>query len=143
MLVRLACIFFCTVTLIGGCDATQGVYLETPVAFVKEWPPGSFGIRTRERLVIRSSAEWRKRWDAEHEGVDFAQHQVLVASMGEQPHGGDEIRIVEVVQLGDDLEVRVRETLAPPGMPVPAVISYPSHVVAVPKTSGRVRFVDR
>lgn len=109
------------------------------------------GIPTRQRLVIRDSSTWASMWldivgsvspAPPTPKIDFASHLVLVAAMGTQPSGGYTIAIDDVRTMNDDVWISVTETLPGDRCAVPAVITAPVSVVAVPRFSGKATFVE-
>jgi hypothetical protein len=92
------------------------------------------GLTTRERLVVRSPAEWSAVWDqitASHRpqpappAIDFGTEVVLVASMGARPSGGYVITIDSAKVVAGEFRVHVRET-SPVDCGTTAAITQPT-----------------
>ena len=111
------------------------------------------GLQERERIVVANQVEWHRLWsrmngnmgvEPSHPAppVDFDQHMVVVASMGTQS-GGSAITIDGVYRLGSNLYVVVRELSPGRGCAVTRAITNPVTAALLPRTPGRVVFVDQ
>ncbi|MCY3020404.1 MAG: protease complex subunit PrcB family protein [Planctomycetota bacterium] len=76
-------------------------------------------------------------------GINFEKEMVLAVFAGEKPTGGHSVKIEKVVYGAAKKTVWViyREKAPEPGAGVTQALTYPSHVVAVKKVEGEVRFV--
>ena len=125
----------------GG--GTRGATALTTVA------RGSAGPMRAGEVVARSAEEWRRAWAA-HGGtdaapsvppdVDFQQQMLVAVFQGERPSAGFEVSIEAAEPRGDGLEVRYAKVSPGPGCLAAAMITYPFHVVAVPRAAGGVAF---
>ncbi len=94
-------------------------------------------------LVIQTEEEWEALWDkagGEPPTVDFESYTVLVALLGLSPSGGYAIEIMAASGGPDGVFVRVEATAPGPHCVVIAVITYPAHIVKIPKTDGPFDF---
>lgn len=112
------------------------------------------GLERRERLVIDNQADWSRLWSRmnanlgiqpppELPSVDFDRYMVIVASMGTRPTGGYFIEVEGVHRSGSDLYVTVHESSPGPRCGVTTAITTPTTALLVPRTAGRVFFVER
>lgn len=70
-------------------------------------------------------------------GVNFDRDLVVAVSMGEQTSGGYEMRISRMYQSGSEVTVVVDVERPSPGAVTTMVLTYPGHVVKVPKSRVR------
>jgi len=114
------------------------------------------GLRTVERgsqsnidaarqVVIRSAAEWTAFWrthnfDKPAPQVDFDKEMVVGVFMGSRPTGGYSVTITGITERDGSLVVTYGETSPRPGAMTAQVLTFPYHLVAVPKHSGEVKF---
>ncbi len=119
-------------------------------------PPASPAVRIVEKgsqsnidaarqVVIRSSAEWAAFWkthnfDKPAPRVDFDTEMVLGVFMGSRPTAGYGVAITSVAERDGSLVVTFSETSPRPGTMSAQVLTFPYHIVAVPKRGGDVRF---
>ena len=109
------------------------------------------GYGDRDRLVIRDRSTWSRVWlraattASSHSlpQVDFERHMIIFAAMGSQPSTGYRIEIEELYRGGEDMYVVVRETSPGPTCGVRFAITAPLTAALVPRTRGRVHFVER
>jgi hypothetical protein len=147
---------------VAGVHASAGHYeldvqvvasAASQVAFqvLHEVHTATSSVRERRRAVIRSEAEWLAFWD-EFTGtvvpkpappqIDFAQHMVIVAAMGERPTGGYLIDVESVTEGDGGLTVLVAETSPAQDCAVTQVLTAPITAVVVPRNEGTVTFVE-
>jgi len=117
-------------------------------------PTQESGISDQRRLVIRDQAAWVGTWREIVAGrfspeppvpdVDFSKEMVLVASMGEHPRTGYQIRFDGVFVRSDgNLTAAVTEdTTDPSGCAFAAVMTQPVDAVVVEKALD-VTFAER
>jgi hypothetical protein len=152
----------CQVTLLIGATCTAascrsdalGLYTAEPVAFTTLeglWESQS-GFTERQRIVVRTPEHLAQVWEqleallsekTSPPPVDFEHHIVLVAAMGRPGSLGYQIQIAGVFERGDELLAVVLESSV--GTPVCYISSNqsPTTVVVVPRTSGKVSFIER
>ncbi len=99
------------------------------------------------RLIVRSADEWRALW-ALHAGpgpdppaVDFAARVVAAAFAGQRPSSGHSIEIVQQASR-DGAELATSERGPAPGMMAAQVLTFPFHIVTVPRTASDPRWAD-
>ena len=98
------------------------------------------------QFVWRTAAEFEQAWVADRgakeklPAVDFDKEMVLAVFAGMKKTGGYRIAIEKVVAKPGKVYVLYRQTVPAPGGPVTMAITFPSHVVVVPKTEGEVMF---
>ena len=116
-----------------------------------EWMRHYSGFRDRARLIIRDRETWTRVWlrvttsasSRPLPQVDFAEHMIVFAAMGGKPTGGYSIEIVQLYRRGADMYAVVRETSPGRGCAVTQALTAPVTAALVPRTSGRVFFVER
>lgn len=152
-------VFFVTLGIPGCSNSTSPEVREVPsdaVAFVAaDFDEALNALRyfsgydERARLVIRDQATWARVWRraagtaSSHSVpvVDFEQHMIIFAAMGTKPSGGYHIDIEGLYRRGADIYVVVAETM--PRCGSATVETAPATAALVPRTIGRVRFVER
>jgi hypothetical protein len=105
----------------------------------------------RARLVIRDRETWIRVWlrvttsasSRPVPQVDFDRNMIIFAAMGTRPNTGFQIEISQLYRHGEDIYAVVRETSAGRGCVVGQAITAPVTAALVPRTSGRVYFVER
>jgi hypothetical protein len=103
------------------------------------------GVDRAQQVVIRTDAEWQRLWRDHAPGrpapaVDFTKQMVLAVFLGSRPSAGYGVQITDVQSAGSDLVVRWLETRPAAGTSSATVMTAPSHLVAVPRRDGAVRF---
>ena len=93
-------------------------------------------------LVVQRPEIWEALWGPQQApDVDFSQQMAVVALMGRQATAGYDIQVTEVRDTGKYTSVYVQQTTPVPGSVVAQVVTYPYHIVLVPKTIQPVYFV--
>lgn len=99
-----------------------------------------------KQVVVRDAAGWRKLWqqhapDRPLPPVDFTKESVVAVFMGSRPTAGYSVAILSTTEGGGALVVRYRETRPAPGVITAQVLTFPYHIVAIPKsTAPNVKF---
>ena len=93
------------------------------------------------QVVVQDAAAWRRLWlqhspDRPMPAVDFARETVVAVFMGSRNTAGYSVTIQSVTEGGGALVVKYRETRPAPGGVTAQVLTFPYHIVAVPKASG-------
>lgn len=107
------------------------------------------GLHKPAREVVRDSGAWIGMWrrvahyPSSPPAVDFSRHILLVAALGARHSTGYAIRIDSVAVVGGHLVAWVCTGAPGPGMGGFATMTAPLDIVRVPRTSHRVRFVER
>ncbi|HWW83418.1 MAG TPA: protease complex subunit PrcB family protein [Vicinamibacterales bacterium] len=107
---------------------------------------GSYTSSDQARqVVVRTADEWTKisrelslRQTAAV--PDFDQNMIVGVCLGSRPTAGYSVEILSVSRESDGLVARYRETRPARDAILAQVITSPCHFVAVPKSSGQVRF---
>ncbi len=138
---------FLVFSLLLGCTSVG----EGEVGFETIEGPGSaIDFIEAEELVISSQEDWMTLWQRLQEGVipsvpapeiDFSQRMVLAVFAGEKPTGGFTMAIKRVVKERGGLKVYVEEGSPPPGAMVTQVLTYPYHIVSIPRIDLPVEFI--
>jgi hypothetical protein len=102
-------------------------------------------IDTARQIVIRSAGEWTAFWrthnfDKPAPHVDFDTEMVVGVFMGSRPTAGYSLAITGVAEREGSLIVTYTESSPRPGTMAAQVLTFPYHLVAVPKRTGTVAF---
>jgi PrcB C-terminal len=97
------------------------------------------------QVVVRTDAEWTKLWqqhspDRKRPAVDFSKEMVVGVFMGSRSTSGYSVSIGSAASMDGHLVVRYQESTPPRGAMTAQVLSFPYHLVAVPKATGDVKF---
>jgi hypothetical protein len=78
--------------------------------------------------------------------MDFTRHSVVAVFAGEQPTGGYSVEILSAETSGSQTQVQLRITVQhrqpSAGDFVIEALTYPYHMIRIPKIEGRVVFKD-
>ena len=102
-------------------------------------------IDEAKQVVVRTDAEWTKLWqqhspDRQRPAVDFSKDMVVGVYMGSRPTAGYNLSIVTTFAKDGNTLVQYRESQPRPGAMAAQVLTFPYHLVAVPKSNGDVKF---
>jgi hypothetical protein len=102
-------------------------------------------IDEARQAVVRTDAEWTTLWqqhspDRQRPTVDFAKDMVVGVFMGSRPSAGYNISIVSTLAKDGNVIVQYRESTPRPGTMAAQVLTFPYHLIAIPKAAGEVRF---
>ena len=100
-------------------------------------------IDEAKQVVVRTEAEWTKLWqqhspDRKRPAVDFSKDMVVGVFMGSRPTAGYNLAIVSTFAKDGNVLVQYRESQPRPGAMAAQVLTFPYHLVAVPKADGQV-----
>lgn len=118
---------------------------------------GSFGFgrhRENTQYEIRSEKDWELMWRYAHglwpeeqvprrhplPPIDFKKEMILAAFQGTCPSTGYSVRIEQVRDAGDKLIAVVKQRTPAPDQIVGHLITYPSHLIRLPKSDKPVCF---
>ncbi len=98
-----------------------------------------------KQVVVRTEAEWTKLWqqhspDRKRPAVDLSKDMVVGVFMGSRPTAGYNVSIVSTFAKDGSVLVQYRESQPRPGTMAAQILTFPYHLVAVPKTAGDVKF---
>jgi hypothetical protein len=103
-------------------------------------------IGSPRQVVIRTAEEWTALWN-EHAAerakpsVDFSKEMVVGVFLGSKPTAAYSVAIVSTLAKNDALLVQYRVAQPAAGRIRAQVITFPYHLVAVPKSAAKdVRF---
>ena len=102
-------------------------------------------VDSARQVVIRTEADWTKLWqqhspDRQRPTVDFAKDMVVGVFMGSRSTAGYNISIVSTFAKDGNVLVRYQDSAPRPGMMTAQVLTFPYHLVAIPKAAGDVKF---
>jgi hypothetical protein len=102
-------------------------------------------IDEAKQVVVRTEAEWTKLWqqhspDRKRPAVDFSKDIVVGVFMGSRPTAGYNVSIVSTFAKDGNVLVRYQESQPRPGTMAAQVLTFPYHLVAIPKATGEVTF---
>ena len=96
------------------------------------------------RIVVRGDEEWKQVWRL-HSGsaaglppVNFANRIVVAAFAGERPTAGHRIDIQAESDDGQGIRLRVHERTPARDSLVAQILTFPFHMVSLPRTAGGV-----
>jgi len=131
-------VFSCVSWLIA-----TGAFAQTPRTVEKG---DQSNIEDAKQVVIHDAAEWRKLWqqhspDRPMPGIDFSKESVVAVFMGSRNTAGYSIAIVSTTDANGALIVKYRETRPTPGGVTAQILTFPYHIVAIPKsTATQIKF---
>jgi|GEM_PF-1748996 len=126
--------------VIIGCS-TKDERAGQPVPVFAEYKGQQGPFTDRGFFVVQRPEIWTAVWAGRQApNVDFTQNSVLVALMGRQPTAGYNITISDVRATGTDIIAYIDEARPRAGEQVAQVITYPYHMVVVPKLTQPVAF---
>jgi hypothetical protein len=97
-------------------------------------------IESPTQVLARTEAEWVALWrrhagDRERPPVDYTREMVVGVFMGSRPNAGFSTAIVSSMEVKGVLVVRYRETIPPAGAVTAQILTFPYHLVAIPKAA--------
>ena len=97
-------------------------------------------IESAAQVLARTETEWIDLWrrhagDRERPPVDYRREMVIGVFMGSRPNGGFSTTIIPSMEVKGVLVVRYSETMPPPGAVTAQVLTFPYHLVAIPKAA--------
>jgi hypothetical protein len=95
-------------------------------------------IESPMQAVARTQAEWdalyrKHHYDRQPPKVDFSKEMVVAVFMGSRPNAGFSTTILSSLTVNGVLVVRYKETTPRPGTVSAQVLTFPYHIVAIPK----------
>src|SRR5436190_4199116 len=97
-------------------------------------------IESPAQTLARNEADWAALWlrhagDADRPAVDFSREMVVGVFMGSRPNAGFSTTIVTSMEVKGVLVVRYRETMPLRGTVSAQILTFPYHLVAIPKAA--------
>ena len=91
-----------------------------------------------KQVLVRTEAEWAKLWqqhaaDRPRPAVDFSKEMVVGVFMGSRPNAGFSTGVISATAGNGALIVRYKETMPGPGTVSAQILTFPYHLVAIPK----------
>jgi protease stability complex PrcB-like protein len=123
-----------------------GALLQTVLSPVRSLDKGSRSEVTTERQVaVRDAGEWASLWrqhapNRPQPSVDFSREMVVGVYLGTRPTPGFSVEVTGYREAGDGAVVLYREASPPRDLIVAQVLTFPYHLVAIPKRTGTITF---
>jgi len=121
---------------------------ELPVPFTTIAMGERSGILRPKNVVVRTADEWARLWKLHDAGdagrrpsIDFSRDMVIAVFRGQRPTAGYGVRIMDVRQTPDELQVHVRERRPDTRTVLAQVLTCPYVMIRLPKKDLPVRFV--
>jgi hypothetical protein len=119
--------------------ALDAMLLEGPATRTIEKGDQS-NIDGAKRVLVRTDAEWTALWQQHapnrpRPAIDFEKEMVIGLFMGSRPNAGFSTAVVSTTAGNDVLIVRYSETFPAPGRVAAQVLTFPYHLVAIPKAT--------
>jgi len=97
-------------------------------------------IESPAQVLARTEAEWIALWrrhagDRERPPVDYGREMVVGVFMGSRPNAGYGTTIITAMEVKGVLVVRYTETVPPRGAVTAQILTFPYHLVAIPKAT--------
>jgi len=95
-------------------------------------------IENARQVLVRTDAELRQLWQQHAPQrpmpkVDFSREMVVAVFMGSRPNAGFSTAIVSATAANGALMVRYDENRPPAGTVSAQILTFPYHIVAIPK----------
>jgi hypothetical protein len=95
-------------------------------------------IESPMQATARTQSEWealyrKHNYDRQPPKVDFSKEMVVAVFMGSRPNAGFSTTILSSLAVKGVLVVRYKETTPRPGTISAQVLTFPYHIVAIPK----------
>ena len=93
-----------------------------------------------KQVLVRTAAEWTTLWqqhnpDRPKPAVDFSKEMVVGVFMGSRPNAGFSTAVTTATAASGALIVKYTETIPAAGRVSAQVLTFPYHLVAIPKAS--------
>jgi hypothetical protein len=123
----------------GGLANPGEMMLESPNTRTIEKGDQS-NIDEARRVVVRNDAEWTTLWKQHHPdkprpAVDFSKEMIVGVFMGSRPNAGFSTTILSATAANGALIVRYAEKVPAPGSISAQILTFPYHLVAIPKAA--------
>jgi PrcB C-terminal len=135
--------------LIGLAFALAAAFLQPPAAPERSRAPlmsrtiekgDQSNVDDARQVLVRTDAEWTRLWqqhapDRPRPAVDFSKEMVVGVFMGSRNNAGFSTAVVSTTDAKGTLLVRYTETVPGAGTVSAQVITFPYHLVAIPKAT--------
>jgi hypothetical protein len=117
--------------------AVDAMILESPNTRTIEKGDQS-NVDDARQVLVRTDAEWTTLWQQHASArprppVDFSKEMIVGVFMGSRPNAGFSTAIVSATAGNGVLIVRYSETMPRPGRVAAQILTFPFHVVAIPR----------
>jgi hypothetical protein len=143
-LIRVLTALFCFALLltptIAGADT---------ICFLRVFKLNDSGHSEAQNYVINTETDWQTLWDKIFSNqsekpplpeIDFSRRTIVAVFQGEQPTGGYEISIEEIVGTENSVEVAVKAFSPGPRCTVTGTVTRPLDIVEIEKTEKQIVF---
>jgi hypothetical protein len=95
-------------------------------------------IEDAKQVLVRTDAELRQLWqqhapDRAAPKIDFSREMLVAVFLGSRPNAGFSTAIVSATAAAGVLMVRYTETRPASGLVAAQILTFPYHIVAIPK----------
>jgi hypothetical protein len=125
---RICCIL---VVLVMAKESLIMANASKPVPFSLVSAPRLWAIDDKTEYTVVTGKNWSKYYSSKPEDADFAASLYVVASMGTRPNPGYRIRILQISQEGERVQVTVEQLNPDPKGIYPQVLVNPIAVAEV------------
>lgn len=124
-------IWYLLILLVMAKENVMVANASKPVAFSSVSAPRLWAIDDRAEYIVVTGKNWSKYYSSPPKDADFATSVYVVASMGTRPNPGYRIRIVQISQEGERVQVSVEQLNPDPKGMYPQVLVNPVAVAEV------------
>ncbi len=136
--------------LASGCsietkEATETVAADNQVMFRILSQGQSSGLAQQKFLTLRSLTEFAELWTIHSQTspaampkINFKRQMVIAVFMGEQHTGGYAIRVENIIESGETLQVEVALSKPRPGTRRVMMITQPNMIVVLPRSDKKI-----
>jgi len=124
-------IWFILILLVVAKENYMAANMSKPVAFSAVSVPRLWAIDDRAEYIVVTAKNWSKYYSSPPKDSDFTTSVYAVASMGTRPNPGYRIRIVQIAQEGERVQVSVEELNPDPKGIYPQMLVNPIAVAEV------------
>jgi len=96
-------------------------------------------VESAKQVLVRTEAEWTQlyrqhNFDKPAPKIDFSREMIVAVFMGSRPTSGFSTAVVSALAANGALLVRYTESVPPSGGVTAQVLTFPFHIVAIPKS---------
>jgi hypothetical protein len=105
-------------------------------------------VEDAKQVLVRTEGEWAALWrqhspDRPLPMVDFSKEMVVGVFMGSRPNGGYSTAVTTTTAGNGALIIKYTETVPPRGAITAQVLTFPFHLVAIPKSDAKTVKFDK